>query len=181
MANLIVAIHNAFLDNSTLQNIKQVLTEKGVTTDVLVDEVYNHCHEKSLKETLHCIKHNNHWNSEDVEANSLMDLIQDFTLILDIEDIASFSNSNDYVCSLGHFQNYQFIYFPDLNDKRELAFTEVDNEHDVTKATMEEIYNMLKSACFEKPFDNPFAMFDNCRCNILRTVSLKKKIYQNKI
>lgn len=164
MANLILAVHNAFLDGYALQNIHQALMEDGRTKAVLFNEIYDHCRRKPLDEIRHCIERNNHERTDDLTDYSLHDLIQEFALMLDVEDVARFANSSDHICDLGRFQNYQFIYFADLADNRKLAFTEVDNETDVTETTMKEIYEMLVAA---RSDDNPFAMFDDCRCEVI--------------
>lgn len=164
MANLIVAVHNAFLDGYAFQNIKQALMEDGRTKAVLFNEIYDHCRRKPFDEIRHRIERNNHERTDDLTDYSLRDLIQDFALMLNAEDIASFANSSDCFCDLGRFQNYQFIYFADSTDNQKFAFTEVDDETDVSVVTMKEIYEMLVAG---RSDDNPFAMFDDCRCEVI--------------
>lgn len=166
MPNIIIAIHQGFLDNvdMDLNRIQSTLKENGVTIKNLRKVLAET--QKPLATIRQEIVKGNHFCEENLQNYELADLIEDYALLLTPRGVACVSNSLSYTCAFRYFYNYYFLFFPDENDSQTLVFTEIKDESDTTSLSMKEIYEMLCLAR-SRSDDNPFAIFDDCRCEVV--------------
>lgn len=163
MANIIVAIHQGFLETDRdLNCINAALKEDGVTIENLRQALSRT--QKPLNTIREEIESGNHLYEDDLQDYELDDLIEDYALLLTPDGIARISNSFDCTCALKNFYNYHFLFFPDKNDNQKLVFAEIEDETDVASLSMKEIFEWFYVA---RTDENPFAVFDNCRCEVV--------------
>lgn len=162
MANIIVAIHQGFLEPADCDRIQATLEENGVTIENLRQALSKT--QKPLNTIREEIESGNHLYEDDLRDYELDDLIEDYALLLTPDGIACISNSFDCTCALKNFYNYHFLFFPDKNDNQKLVFTEIEDETDVMSLSMKEIFEWFYVA---RTDENPFAIFDNCRCEVV--------------
>lgn len=145
-----------------LNRIQATLEENGVTIENLRQALSRT--QKPLNTIRQGIERGNHLYEDNLQDYELEDLVEDYALLLTPHGVANIANSFDFICALKNFGYYHFLFFPDKNDTQTLAFIDVEDEVEKTYLSMEDIFKMF---CVGRTDDNPFAVFDDCRCEVV--------------